>query len=197
MEDSELVQRLQEGDRRSFDLIYEKYHLQLYKNAWLISGNRMDAEDILQETFVTAWKHIRELKNRESLKAWLFRIMTREAFRAGKRGSKEIPDEFIEARADGQAAPAAGSKDFTEMISDHSEILGMLESLDLKHREVLVLFYFEEMSISEIAAATGCFEGTVKSRLNAARKKIRSGLGPQIRNFQLKETEAESNARYI
>lgn len=172
MEDAAIVKGLRLGDKTAFDELYEKYHLQLYRNAYLITGDQMDAEDVLQNTFVTAWRNIKKLKNPESLKYWLFRIMTREAWKAGR--SKEIPDAEIVSKADEYQWKYEDHTDPAERFSDRDRIITALHMLDIKHREVIILFYYEGMSVKEIASSLGCFEGTVKSRLNTAKRKLKT-----------------------
>ncbi len=172
MEDAAIVKGLRLGDKTAFDELYEKYHLQLYRNAFLITGDQMDAEDVLQNTFVTAWRNIKKLKNPESLKYWLFRIMTREAWKAGR--SKEIPDAEIVSKADEYQWKYEDHTDPAESFSDRDRIITALHMLDIKHREVIILFYYEGMSVKEIASSLGCFEGTVKSRLNTAKRKLKT-----------------------
>ena len=174
MRDTELVQRLKDGDRSAFDKIYEKYHRMLYHTALLIIGNRQDAEDALQETFVSCYLHIRDLRNEESLKSWLFQIMARNARKTGKKASKETPDDEILRRIDEKAADASGENlDYLEDAIRRVTFEEYISSLDYKHREVITLFYYDELSIKEIAEILGCFEGTVKSRLHTAKKQLR------------------------
>ena len=61
MDERELIWQMKSGDRTSFDQIYEKYHVPLFRSAYLICGNREDAEDVLQDTFVTCWLCIGQL----------------------------------------------------------------------------------------------------------------------------------------
>ncbi|SCX96705.1 RNA polymerase sigma factor [Butyrivibrio sp. INlla14] len=173
MDDKKLVKELIAGNKKAFEEFYDKYYLCLYRSAYFLVGNKMDAEDILQDTFITAWNHIGELRSVNSLKTWLYRIMIRKAYRSGERKSKEVPDEYVQDKTDTTMLERGVSSDFTQDISQKNELQQALQMLDIKHREVIVLFYYEEMSISEIAKTLGCFEGTVKSRLSTARRKLR------------------------
>ncbi len=178
---------LKEGKPEAFDRLYEEFHLPLYRTALLILGNREDAEDVLQETFVTAYLHVRELRSAGSLKAWLFRILTREAYRTGRRTRREVPvePEDIGGRTgksfpdvEGGAVQNAPDTAVEQAGVDSEERLrgqlfrDALSRLDPTHREVLVLYYYDELSTREIAAVCRCLEGTVKSRLYTARKRL-------------------------
>ncbi len=187
MERCDFITELKEGKPEAFDRLYKEFHLPLYRTALLILGNREDAEDVLQETFVTAYLHVRELRSAGSLKAWLFRILTREAYRTGRRARREMPvePENIGGRT-AKAFPGAeggaeqnGSDTAAEQSGMDSEerlrgqiFRDALSRLDPAHREVLVLYYYDELSTREIAAACRCLEGTVKSRLYTARKRL-------------------------
>ena len=96
MDDAKLASALAKGDRNAFDEIYRKYHIPLYQTAYLITGNASDAEDVLQETFVTAYTKIRELRKPEALRSWLFQILSRCALGMIRRRTREVPDEQIE-----------------------------------------------------------------------------------------------------
>ena len=101
MDERELIWQMKSGDRTSFDQIYEKYHVPLFRSAYLICGNREDAEDVLQDTFVTCWLCIGQLRKEESFRCWIFRIMTQAARKRAKERSRQLPDEE-------QTAPGRG-----------------------------------------------------------------------------------------
>lgn len=194
MEDKELVSRIKTGDKTAFDQMYDKYHLPLYRNAYLITGRQQDAEDVLQETFVTAFFHMKELKNADSLKSWLFRIMTRQAFKNCKKNAKEIPDETVLEQRDMRALADHEEYDHAERVARRSEMQKLLSEIDLKHREVIVLYYYEEMTVPEIAKTLGCFEGTVKSRLHAARDLMKEAFANTDTDFFVQSTEVARHA---
>ena len=175
MNEMELVRQLQTGSRTAFDQIYERYHIQAYRTAVLLTGNRADAEDVVQEAFVQVYLHAKELKEPAGFKSWFYRILTRLAWKCGRNGKREIPDEDIAVRAD----RADGGDCLSRLIGkeERERVRKAVESLDEKHRSIVVLYYFNNFTTAEIARITGCFEGTVKSRLHAARKKLEKSLG--------------------
>ncbi len=174
MKDEILVQQLKEGKREAFDLLYEKYKNLAIRTAYLITGNLSDSEDIVQETFVKVYLHIAELKNDSGFKPWMMQILVRTAYRTGKKNSREIPDDDMEGRMENQTviSPLGQmmKREEAEMIS------GAVASLPVKQRTVVVLYYYNELSVTEIAALLGCREGTVKSRLHTARKCLKGVL---------------------
>ena len=89
MTEEALVRRLKEGDKASFDLLYEKYKNMALRTAYLITGNRSDSEDVVQDTFLKVWLHCAELKNEGGFKAWMMQILVRTAYKSGKKKSRE------------------------------------------------------------------------------------------------------------
>jgi RNA polymerase sigma-70 factor (ECF subfamily) len=174
VDEKELVRRLKSGDKDAFDALYEKYKNILLRMAYLVSGQMFDAEDIVQETFVKCYLHIGELKKEEGFRPWLFQILYRTAYRQAKKRKREIPEEDIAIRAD--ATDGVTSLDRIIETENERLVNQTVQSLEFKHRAVVVLHYYNEMATKEIARVLGCTEGTVKSRLFAARKKLRGKL---------------------
>lgn len=174
MTDEALVKLLKEGDKASFDMLYEKYKNMALRTAYLITGNLSDSEDAVQDTFVKVWLHCRELKKENGFKAWMMQILVRTAYKNGKRKSRELPDEDILQKAD-----KSQDISFVEDVIAREEaerIAGAVRSLPIKQRTVVALYYYQECSVSEIAAMLGVMEGTVKSRLHTARKRLKEKL---------------------
>lgn len=174
MTEEALVRQLKDGDKTSFDLLYEKYKNMALHTAYLITGDLPGSEDIVQDTFVKVWLHCRELKNDSGFKAWMMQILVRTAYKSGKKKSRELPDEDILQKADrGQSFSSMEqviAREEAEMIA------GAVRLLPVKQRAVVVLYYYQEYSVSEIAVMLGVLEGTVKSRLHTARKMLRKSL---------------------
>ena len=175
MEELQLVRRMKAGDRSAFDIIYERYHISILRSAYLICGNRQDAEDVMQDTFVSCWLHIRELRKEESFRPWLFKIMTQAARKTAKEHSALVPDEMIQDTADRlqMKRHEAGTE---EQLLTRDIVDAALKTISCEQREVVVLYYYNEMSVKEIAKTLQIFEGTVKSRLFTARKHLKSAM---------------------
>ena len=177
LSEMELVRQLQAGSRTAFDQIYERYHVQAFRTAAFLTGSRADAEDVVQETFVQVWLHAGKLKEPAGFKSWFYRILTRLAWKCGRDGRREIPDEEIAARAD-REQEGDGLSSFLGK-EERERIRRAVENLDEKHRTIVVLYYFNDFTTPEIARITGCLEGTVKSRLHTARKKLERCLAKE------------------
>lgn len=178
MEEKEIVIRMQNGDEQAFYELYEKYKDSLFRTACLICGNQTDGEDVLQETFVTAYCHCKELKNPELWKYWLFQIMKRKAFEMVKKKKREIPEENIIELAD---QTFYEESDATIIVKENTKALwNMIEKLPVKQKTILILYYFNDMSVTHIAKVMECSEGTVKSRLFLARNRLKKILAEEM-----------------
>ncbi|WP_083635533.1 RNA polymerase sigma factor [Peptoniphilus porci] len=96
----ENFEKLKNGDKYSFNLLYKEYNLILYRTALLLLGNKDDAEDVLQDTFLSIYKNINSLKDFNKLKPWIFSILKNFCYTKYKKRKREFPDEFVLDRAD-------------------------------------------------------------------------------------------------
>lgn len=179
-EETELVRRMKQGERAAFDRLYEQYYDRLYRTACMITGNRTDGEDVTQETFIKVYLHCGKLKKDEQFRCWLYRILNRTAWQTAKKHAKERPEERILELADTSTA------DFPEnrMLQDEQgrAIVEAIRKLDYQQRTTVILYYYNGLGTKEIAGAMHCMEGTVKSRLYYARKKLRMLLEDEMEN---------------
>lgn len=177
MKETELVKRLMAGDREAFDALYELYKDQAFRTAWFLSGNRADAEDIVQDTFVKVYVNIGQLKQAEGFKSWFYRILTRTAWKQSDSRKREFPDEEILIYADAVSeASEDGNPEQIFKKEERDKIRAIVNGLDEKYRTTLVLYYYSQCSTKAIASIMGCLEGTVKSRLFSARRKVKTEL---------------------
>lgn len=197
-----LAERMISGDEAAFDELYRSYSGKLYRMAYFITGNRSDSEDILQETFVKCYLHRNELRQPERLESWLYQILVRTAWKSEKRkkGKKEFSFDGILDNEDDTGMAERIQKDSGEEPLDHilkaeasSELWKAVNRLSVKHRTVVFLYYYNDLTTKEIARLTGTMEGTVKSRLHKARNLLREQLTAKAANA--KEDEAENERR--
>jgi len=165
---------MKEGDKASFDLLYEKYRNTALHTAYLITGNHSLSEDIVQDTFVKVYLHCRELKNDSGFKAWMMQILVRTAYRSGKRAGREVPDEEAVQKAD--TGGVSSSLEQVLALERAKTIMEAVRALPIRQRSVVILYYYQEYRIAEIAKIVGCREGTVKSRLHTAKRQLRRML---------------------
>lgn len=178
-DDAVLVQAFQGGDEAAFAELYRRYQMRVLRTAFLIVGNYPDSENVLQDTFVKAWQNLPRLQNPSLFKPWLWRILVRTAWQACSKRQKEQPvaDVWEQVSVEGRLCE---SSDEPSCQAERSELYRTLteavRQLDIKHRTVIVLYYYNEMSVRDIAAATGAMTGTVKSRLFTARRILQQQL---------------------
>ena len=144
----------------------------LFRSAWALTGNRAVAEEVVQDCFELAWRHMDQLHDRALARPWLFRILRHEALRnivPATDPHLEPYDETLDERV---------GKDTVGLAEQRMDILAALQALPAIHREALTLFYFEDMPVAEMALALDVASGTVLSRLNRAREALRARMQP-------------------
>ncbi|MBM3924996.1 MAG: sigma-70 family RNA polymerase sigma factor [SAR202 cluster bacterium] len=172
MDESEVVRRCQNGDQEAFRLIVERYSGVLGGTAYLMTRDRAQVDDLLQETFLLAWRGIGTLRASGNLKAWLVRILVNKVI-SERRKKRVMEAELVEVES------KAGDSNSEELVladEERQRIRGALETLPEAQRQVTVLRYFADLTIPEVARVLGCREGTVKSRLHRALAQLRTVL---------------------
>lgn len=144
--------------------VHEHYRF-LLRSAWALTGSRSVAEDVVQDCLAAAWRFREQLKQAESARAWLFQIMRRNAYRYMAPGPVSMDEEGIP----DQAAPDAG-------LDDKLDVVTALTRIAPIHREVLVLYYFDDMPTTQMAEALEVAPGTVLSRLARARDALKAAM---------------------
>lgn len=173
---ADLVNRMKEGDSQAFDQLMGHYYPRVLRMAYLISGNHADSEDIVQETFVLCWTNRKKIKEPEYFTNWLYKTLTREAWRFCRKSRREQPVEEVFGENEPQTASVLEEVMMRSRDRDLYEAIG---NLPVKQRTAVVLYYFNQLSTKEIAGIMGCLEGTVKSRLYTARMNLRQTLAKQ------------------
>ena len=145
--------------------VQEHYRF-LMRSAWALTGSRALAEDVVQDCFTSAWKHRKQLRDATLARAWLFQIMRRHAFR------HMAPQPVLAVALDEDSAWASSTASHSpaDGLDDQLDVVKALARLAPIHREVLVLFYFDDMPTAQMAEALDVAPGTVLSRLARARR---------------------------
>jgi RNA polymerase sigma-70 factor (ECF subfamily) len=175
--DHEIISQAQAGDLRAFETLYRKYERQVYRTAFAIVGNSQTAEEVLQDCFLRAYKHLHRLNGEPSISPWLHRVAVNLCYSRLRRdylSQVMIPLESLSNRLFPSLDPSP------EESTQHSEVSAAIQSgiaaLDVKHRSVVVLYYLQEFSLEEVAYILDCPVGTVKSRLHYARRELSQRL---------------------
>jgi len=152
----------------------------LYNVAKKYTKNRFDAEDILQETYATAFEKFHQLRDKNKCKAWLFKILRNKFLRniSAKKNMnlKELPDfESYINLLESQIKAKSPEQQLTT-ATDSSILKKILDTLPEKHHSILLMFYMDEMPYKEIASCLDIPIGTVMSRLTRARAFLKKEL---------------------
>ncbi|MBU3110095.1 RNA polymerase sigma factor [Clostridium lacusfryxellense] len=188
MDKLDLIEHFQLGDMSSFSELYKLYAKRALGTAYLIAGQKSLAEDIVQESFIQCFHSIKGLKNIETFDVWFYKIITRTGWRmVSKNKSNLLLDEpeSIDTIIDYNSFEKFNSCDANITIYES------LAKLNLSLRTVIVLYYFNDMTIKNISKVLGCFEGTVKSRLHNAKKQLRHIIGEDVEEPVVKTNYAE------
>ena len=177
MAEDELVQRSRQGDIASFNQLVAIYQRSVFNLALRMLSDAQAAEDATQEAFLSAWRHISGFRG-GSFKAWLLSIVAnccRDELRRLKR-RPAVPLADLEANPDGLPASTCSVEDNLLSLELREEIYHGLVSLQPEQRLVVILSDIQGLSYEEIAQATCCSLGTVKSRLSRGRAHLRDYL---------------------
>jgi RNA polymerase sigma-70 factor (ECF subfamily) len=179
MDEIMLVQAAQAGNRTALRELYEQNKRKIFALAYQYAKNREDAEDILQETFIKAFRRIHtfRLQEKTSFASWLFRVginCSIDYLRRNKARRAELGQEVL------AAVPAAAPG--TDPQQEHAgrelrrRIDSFLSGLSPKQRMIFLLKHDQQLSIREIAAQLQCTEGSVKTHLFRAVSAIKRGF---------------------
>ena len=179
------VRQLQAGNIESYNEIYNLSRKYIYKIIYDIVQDYHTTEDMLQETFIKIYNNIGSLQSPEAYYVWAGRIATNLCIRHIHKYRKEVLQTATDDGEGNEQFIFDTVADDNEMFipesvidnKEHQRIISdVIDSLSVEQKLAVQCFYFEEMSVKEIAQAMECSEGTIKSRLNYARKSIKEAV---------------------
>jgi RNA polymerase sigma-70 factor (ECF subfamily) len=171
--DEELVRRAQDGDPLAFDEIVERHKGAVFRAALAALRNREDAEDVTQETFITAYRKLDTFRGESQLRTWLSRIAWNRSLDQRRRGRFRSYLHLDEPDAVEIATPEADPERSTLAASVHARVKREIERLPENLRDTLLLASGGDLDYGSIAEMMGVREGTVKSRVFEARAMLR------------------------
>ncbi|MBI2820801.1 MAG: RNA polymerase sigma factor [Acidobacteria bacterium] len=169
-----LVEKAKEGDRAAFEGLMRAYAGFVYSLAFRMLGERAEAEDVFQETFLSAWSHMESFRTGGNFTAWIKRIATNlciDRLKAQRRRQATMASGEI-----GQIPPPARQEQAAEPGDRLALVNRLLAELPAHHRAAVVLFYLEGRSVEEAARTLKQKPGTVKVWLFRAREKMKAAL---------------------
>jgi RNA polymerase sigma-70 factor, ECF subfamily len=174
MTDAELVARTRAGEPDAFGELVGRYYDACWRFAYHMLGERADAEDVVQDTFLRAYLAIGRYDERDQFRGWLFRILTNLCRNAqtsrGRRVRRFVQDDLA---LDQAPAPLAAASDGVEDVA----LLRALSQIEPQQREALLLKYAEGLEYGEISAMTGVGESALKMRVKRGSERLRALLG--------------------
>jgi RNA polymerase sigma-70 factor, ECF subfamily len=182
--DQYLMARLRDGDEKAFEWLLARYRDAVLRHLVTTVRDRAAADDLHQEVFLRLWTRAEQWDGRGALKAWLFRIATNLALnhlRTVQRRREQPLEIMSDAAVDDRACPvpgwivdtaSPGPEAALEQAERQALLHRLINALPEQQRAVFHLVHEEEMPLQEVAEALGIPEGTVKSRLHYARKRL-------------------------
>lgn len=171
VEDLDLIRRMQAGDDDAVRELYALYGQRLYAYALRLTNDPATAEDVTQNTLVTAWRAARTFRGEGRLIAWLLGIVHHTAMKSLRHIHQPL-DAMEDTVSENQPTP----EDQAEAVETKRWVRQGLNSLSVEHRAVLELVFYQGLSLDEVAKVCNCPLGTVKSRLSYARQHLRGIL---------------------
>lgn len=170
--DTNLVEAAKQGDKDSFARVYDSIASDLYKVALYTLGNAHDAEDVVSETFIEAYKGITRLRDSASFKPWMLRILS-------IRCKRKIA-QYIQGKKTFDIEPfittLSENSDVSSDVSEQVTVVAAMGRLSEQERQIIVLSVLHGYTTKEIAGILGSPQGTVSSKLHRALAKLRGML---------------------
>lgn len=166
MNERELVKKAIKGNKEAFEGLLVIHSNQLYRTAFLYVRNREDALDIVQETAYKGLLAIGQLKKEDFFLTWLTKILIHCAFDVMKKKKKEIPIEKI----------IELSSEKFEKRDEHLDLVSATSQLKHPYQNAIILFYFQDLPISEVAKIMNVPENTVKTYLHRGKNQLKKLL---------------------
>lgn len=181
-----IVQQAKEGNREAMDLLYQETYNDVYSYAYNILKDENDASDVVQDVYLKMHDRIGQLEEPQAFPKWLYTVTVNECRQKMRKEKKQIltgdGDAFFEQFFD--AEPDHDVQIARQDAKDY--IFTILDLLPEAQKRAVVLYYYNQLSISEIAEKEGVAKGTVKSRLHLARKKLQKAVEAEERRTSTK-----------
>jgi len=186
--DAAALARAKAGDKDGFRLLVERHSRSVFRLAYRLTGNEQDAEDVVQETFLRAYKQLRNFESRASFGTWLYRIAANyslDLIRARKRHQENRPAGYADVNGEADAllsipAPEPGPDRVAYSTQLEHRISSAMGALSEQERSAFVLRHFEGFSIEEIASTLGLGASAAKHSIFRAVQKLRKALEPAV-----------------
>ncbi|SDE05945.1 sigma-70 family RNA polymerase sigma factor [Niabella drilacis] len=178
LKETELIQRILEGETALYEILIRRYNPGLYKTGRSYNYNHEDTQDLMQDTFVDAYKSLEQFEGRSDFKTWLIRIMMNHCYR--KRRKAAFKNEIAKDINDNSAPMFTGFDNDTGKMVQNNELGRVIEDalgrLPFDYRIVFSLREMNGLNVSETAGLLEITEANVKVRLNRAKTMLRNEI---------------------
>lgn len=172
MNELKLIKKAIKGNKECLEKLLVFHGDQLYRTAYIYVRNREDALDVVQETSYKAFLTIGQLKNEKFFLTWLTKILINCSYDVLKKRKKELPLNSMDVITDDNKGKSVEYLDLLEAVSRLNE----------KHKNAIILFYFHDLPISEVANVMNIPENTVKTYLSRGKERLKKLLGGMNNN---------------
>ncbi|MBT2678527.1 sigma-70 family RNA polymerase sigma factor [Bacillus sp. ISL-35] len=162
-----LVRKAQKGSDEAFEELLSGVRDKLYRTAYSYVRNEHDALDIYQDAIYKAYTSLKSLKNPQSFESWIVKLLVFRAIDFIRRESRHFPADNIE------SFEHAFLNDTSHYTDQSIDLFKAFDYLDPNYKTIILLRYYHDLSVKEIARMLDCPEGTVKSCLHRAKKELR------------------------
>ncbi len=186
-EDETLVARAQGGDASAFDVLVERYKQRVYATVYHMTGNHEDANDLVQDAFIKAYRNLHSFKGQSSFYTWIYRIAVNRTINFLKRrkdrghlslndmdANVETDPDYVELMSHITPRREVGLNELQEKLNE------AIQKLSEEHRAVVIMHDVQGMTHADIAKVMHCSEGTVRSRLFYARQQLQGLLSDYL-----------------
>jgi RNA polymerase sigma-70 factor (ECF subfamily) len=176
LDDQTLVARAAEGDARAFEALVRRHQRPLFALAVRLVGNRDDAEDSVQESFVAAWRRLPEFRGEAAFSSWMYRIVTNRCLSLARRRRETVPlDTERHGLATSQADEPALATEAEQRLAALGEALAELPG---EQRACWVLRHLHGLGYTEIGEIVGAEPAAVRGRIHRARTRLAEVMRP-------------------
>ncbi|HKS15916.1 MAG TPA: sigma-70 family RNA polymerase sigma factor [Planctomycetota bacterium] len=178
--DAELVVRFQRGEETAFEDLVRRHMRDAFGFCLRLTGDPAGAEELSQDGFVLAYRHLREFRGESSFQTWLYRILL-NLHRDGVRRRSREAARLDRLREDAKASETSGAPDAEPRAAELDEVIRRhVAGLPDRQREVLVLHVYQGLDYRAIADALGCTYEDVKVNLSLARRRLKEELKERL-----------------
>ncbi|MBS3679041.1 sigma-70 family RNA polymerase sigma factor [Ornithinibacillus massiliensis] len=179
--DNEGIKELQSNPTLAIETIMDTYGDEIKRLVFAYMKNSADTDDVTQEVFVTIYQKLNTFQGNSSLRSWIYSIAInkcKDHLRSWQSRNKRLKEKLISSSQSMKTVELT-PEEMTLQKDNSSELFQKVMDLPIKYREVIILFYFKDLSTKEIAKVLAMNEATVRTRLNRGRIKLKECLSSE------------------